>query len=144
MKQMVAILGLVAVGAGAWFVASRLSSDAIGMIIGLLFGVLAGVPAALLVLVANRRRTAEEAEPRGRPGYGGYPALPQPPVIVVTGSAPQQPGANGRYAGGYGVPGAGYEVIDYPGTQARAALPGPSQGGRPFRLVGEQDGWVED
>jgi hypothetical protein len=146
MKQVVAILGLAALGAGAWFVASRLSSDALGMIVGLLFGILAGVPAALLVLVANRRRQAEEdAGPRGRGGYGGYPALPQPPVIVVTGGAPQQLGVNGRYAGGYSGSGAGYEVIDYPGAQAQAALPGPAQGGgRPFRLVGEQDGWLEE
>ena len=143
MKQLIAVAGLVAMGAGAWFVANRLSSDAIGMMIGLLFGILAGVPPALLVLVASRRRRSEEEDaPRGR---GGYPALPQPPVIVVTGGAPQQLGANGRYPGGYGAGyGAGYEVIDYPGTQGRAALPGPAQGGRPFRLVGEQDGWVED
>ena len=139
MKQMVAILGLAVVGAGAWFVASRLSSDALGMIVGLMFGILAGVPAALLVLVANRRRPAEEESPHGRGGYGTYPALPPPPVIVVTGGAPQQLGANGRYGA------AGYQVIDYPGAQARAALPGPGQaGGRPFRLVGEQDGWVEE
>ena len=144
MKQAIALLGLATLGAGAWFVGSRLSSDALGMIVGLLFGILAGVPAALLVLVASRRRQAEEdAGPRGRGGYGSYPALPQPPpVIVVTGGAPQQLGGNGRHAGGHG---AGYEVIDYPGTQARAALPGPGQeGGRPFRLVGEQDGWVEE
>lgn len=147
MKQWIVVAGLVAMGAGAWFVANRLSSDAIGMIVGLLFGILAGVPPALLVLVASRRRREpEEDAPRGR---GGYPALPQPPVIVVTGGAPQQLGANGRYPGAYGSGygagyGAGYEVIDYPAAQGRAALPGPTQGGRPFRLVGEQDGWVED
>lgn len=138
MKQLIAVAGLIVMGAGAWFVANRLSSDALGMIVGLMFGILAGVPPAILVLIANRRRQADEEEgPRGRGGYGGYPALQQPPVIVVTGGVPQQMGANGRRAGGY-------EVIDYPGTQALPALAGPSQGGRRYRVIGEQEEWLEE
>lgn len=52
----IAVPGGVLLTAGMYYLAERLSSDAIGMALGLGFGVLAGIPAVLLVLVASKRR----------------------------------------------------------------------------------------
>ncbi len=52
----IAVPGGVLLVAGAYYLAERLSADAIGMALGLGFGVLAGIPAALLVFVASKRR----------------------------------------------------------------------------------------
>ena len=67
------------VGLGAWWVGSKLSSDAIGLALGVIFGTMASLPGAVLVLVARRR----EAE---RPPQQWQAQQPQPPVIVITGS----------------------------------------------------------
>ena len=48
---------LVGLGMLIWLVASRLSSDAIGMALGVIFGLLAGLPAALLGAAAHRRES---------------------------------------------------------------------------------------
>ena len=60
MKALAFLLGGVLLGVGAHYVGSRLSSDAIGLIVGLLFGMLAFVPPALLILFAQRRPGADE------------------------------------------------------------------------------------
>ena len=57
MKQLAVVAGCALVGFLAWFMASRLSSDALGMAVGLLFGVLAGIPTALLVLASGRHQS---------------------------------------------------------------------------------------
>lgn len=136
MKQFVAITLLAFLGAGVWFIGSRLSSDAIGMALGVMFGVLAALPAALLVLASQRRSRADEdvvsVNSDRTAGYG-FSGPPQPPVIIVTGPGLQQQG---------GAP-AGYLA---PEQQARLALPdfqGQKQG-RPFRMVGEKDEWIEE
>ena len=73
------------VGLGAWWVGSKLSSDAIGLALGVNFGTMASLPGAVLVLVARRR----EAE---RPPQQWQAQQPQPPVIVITGhTAPALP-----------------------------------------------------
>lgn len=68
-------------GLGAWWVGSKLSSDAIGLALGVIFGTMASLPGAVLVLLARRR----EAE---RPAQQWHAQPPQPPVIVITGSTP--------------------------------------------------------
>lgn len=60
-KQLAVVAGCALVGFLAWFMASRLSSDALGMAVGLLFGVLAGIPTALLVLASGRQRRPYDA-----------------------------------------------------------------------------------
>lgn len=138
MKQFVAISGLVFIGAGAWYLGSRLSSDAIGMALGVMFGVLAGLPAALLVMAAHRRvRSYEEPDggDSGRMARGNYafPASPQPPVIIVTGQGFQQQGSAPQ----------NYMPVD---QSPRLALPDLSsqQSGRTYRMVGEKDEWVDE
>ena len=67
-------------GLGAWWLGNKLSSDAVGMALGVLFGILAFAPGAILVAVADNRRSREAQAQQLRPQQ------PQPPVIVITGS----------------------------------------------------------
>ena len=107
MKTAIVVTVVIVIGVFAWSITNRLSADAIGMALGLGFGVLAGIPAALIVLVASRRRAPweEEDEEATMPGPMGYlPNGGQSPVVIVTTGAPP-PASNGAaYAGqdGYG------------------------------------------
>ncbi len=138
MKKVVAVCVLVLLGAGAWYIADRLSSDAIGLALGVIFGVMAGLPAALLVVASSRRSREFDDDRRGgregQPGYG-YPQMPQPPVIVVTGMPQQMLGGNGATNG--------YQVVDAPGRLALPTLQS-QPASRPYRMVGEKDEWVEE
>jgi hypothetical protein len=135
MKQFSVVAVLVFFGAGAWYVGSRLSSDAIGMALGVMFGVVATLPVALIVL-AVRRRSHEDEESARAPGpSGGYSLsrAPQPPVIIVTGPGFQQQGS------------APVGYLPH-GEPTRLALPDlqAQKPGRAFRMVGEKDEWIEE
>ena len=135
MKKILILSVLIFVAVIAWRIGEKLSSDAISMGVGVLFGVLAGVPTALLLLVSNRgRRDDDDMTPHGRSAHPHYPQLAaQPPVIVVTGhglpaqSAAQQPGYGNNPNPAQGQPG-----WDQPRPE------------RKFKVVGEQEGWVEE
>jgi hypothetical protein len=155
MKQLAVLALLIIGGLLAWLFASRLSADALGMAVGLVFGVLAGVPAALLVLAANRRRTpdydddGEEEEARRYGAPHAAHAMPfQPPVIVVASpqAAPQQwPGAQ-QWPGQQQWPGP--QTVDSVGYPVRPALPGPQAPAGPrertFKVVGEKEEWLDE
>jgi hypothetical protein len=83
-------------------VGTRLSSDAIAVLVGVIAGVAASIPCALLLMAVTRRQEArdgerwdDEREDRydGRGDYYGDRRRDAPPVIVVTPgqSAPQLP-----------------------------------------------------
>jgi hypothetical protein len=130
MTRIIGLMALVFVGMVGWRIVDSMSSDALSMGIGVLFGVLAGVPAALLVLAAERRRESQR-EPR-QAEYGlryPQPYGQQPPVIVVTGVGPAQPQAQ------WGAP--RYSLEQGP------AWDGP-RADRHYRIVGEQDEWVKE
>lgn len=83
-KRIATLLALAFVIALAIVIGTRLSSDAIAVLVGVLAGVAASIPTALLLIVVTRRRGADDEddyyEDRRREG---------PPVIVVApGSAP--------------------------------------------------------
>ena len=128
MKQMIvagiAIFGAVAV----WRLGSLLSADAVGMAIGVLLGVLAGIPVSLMVLASSRRREAHEEERWQEANHMRTHAMPyQPPVIVLAG----QPAAPPQLP--QGTPSSGYPAPAWP----------QSTGQRQFKIVGEQEHWVE-
>lgn len=139
MKRLFFLVLLVFVGVAVWRIGERLSSDAIGMALGVLFGVLAGIPVALLVLASARRRDswAEEGQyPARRRAEGmaqGYPMpVQQPPVIVLAGSGyPQQMQQGGQAPMNRMLP----APQDMPHE-----LPAP----RRFKVVGEQEEWIEE
>lgn len=146
------LVGILLVGVFAFLVGQRLSADAVGMAMGVLFGVLAGIPAALLVLASGRRRQEAEFDAEEEDDvelYGGrrgrrqsaYGALPsQAPVIIFappSGQAPPIADAAYHYtsANGHAAP-------------PQRALPGPAprtvDGGRSFKVVGEQEEWITE
>ncbi len=146
------VVGLLLLVVAAFLVGQRLSADAVGMAIGVLLGVLAGVPAALLVLASGRRRQEEAFDdedeemnhygPRRGRYAAPYPALPsQAPVIIF---AP--PTAQTSHAGEH--PGAHYAHGGYAPPLPSRALPAPGQrtvdGGRAFKVVGEQEEWLTE
>ena len=57
---------LVGVGMLAWLVASKLSSDAIGLALGVVFGLLASLPASMVAAVGRRREPEERIVYRDR------------------------------------------------------------------------------
>lgn len=137
MRKFLGLLALVFVAICAWQVGNSLSSDAISMAVGVLFGVLAGLPAALLVLSGERRRSRREGgwDAGGERRHTTQAVERQPPVIVVSGPgyhphALPQGGARPQHQGypGYGVD-AGY---------AHAAWP-TSRPQREFTVVGEEE-----
>ena len=133
MKKILLLATLIFVAVIAWRIGEKLSSDAISMGIGVLFGVMAGVPTALILIISSRGRRDYDDEPTR--GHGAHPHYPQlaakPPVIVVTGGhgLPAQSAAQPGY-GGY--PTQGQQGWDQPRPE------------RKFKVVGEQEGWVED
>lgn len=135
MRALFAGVLLMICAVGAWRVATVISPDAVSMAVGMLFGVLAGIPTALLMLASGRRRDREDDEREGEDArYRGAPAYPfQPPVIVVAGGQPQQ------------LP-AGPNLVTpapiYPASNAQA-WSGGQGGNRVYRLVGEQEEWLE-
>jgi hypothetical protein len=142
MKRFLALAILICVGAAAWHVGEKLSSDALSMGLGILFGVLAGIPTALLLLAAGRRRSEDGSRTETPSGRRYPPAAPmmtpaQPPVIVITGSG--APAAPARYV----TPGELGAWGPYPPSDAPPAGQG-SRSDRRFKVVGEKEEWLDE
>lgn len=73
--KLVWVVLLFIIGGGLWVIGTRLSDDALGLVIGFIFGVLAGIPSCMMVLASQRR-----SEPKQRE-YDH----PQYPMILVQG-----------------------------------------------------------
>lgn len=132
MRRLIFVGFLVVSGWALWWLASRLSSDAVGMLLGVFFGMLAGVPAALLVMAASRAQTPERSPRRSDDSspYAAYGQMPQMPIIVVSGQG-------GAHSATPLLPGpASTELQAYPALQ-------PS-GLRQFRVVGEKEEFVDE
>ncbi len=117
MKRVVLIVGAVFAVALAVMIGSRLSADAMGVVVGVVCGVLASVPTSLVLVWALVRRTQGGAEAAARSGLG---SSQYPPVVVVN------PGP------GYGVSGYGLPPM------ASHSLAAPS-GPRSFKVVGDEE-----
>jgi hypothetical protein len=128
MKHIVMVGSLIVGGLAVFAVADSLSSDALGMALGMVFGICAGIPAALIVMAAQRGPGLREAD---RPVQrGGMPPMPQFPVIVVSGG--QQPALAGQSSAPF------WNLDD---LQARQSGYGNA---RQFRVVGDQDELVDE
>jgi hypothetical protein len=134
MKRFIILCALVFVGAFGWQLGEKLSADALSMGIGIFFGVLASIPAALLVLAASRRGDRTSEQERRPQAYGqghGY----QSPVIVVAppmqGYPQMQPPQGMQQPGMAGYLPSPHQVID-------------ARNERSFRMVGEDDDWLEE
>ena len=118
MKQLIILLALAFLIIVGVVIGTRMSSDALAVLIGVIAGVAASIPCALLLLAVTRRRETEVEERYEEPRRGPAP----PPVIVVTAGAPQSqlPYASPyAYGGQVGGPQAGpqrqFRVMGYEG-----------------------------
>jgi hypothetical protein len=117
MKRVVAIVGSVFAVALAVLIGTRMSADALGLLVGVVCGVLASLPTSLvLVWALVRRSQAHGVEGAARYAVNGHQ---YPPVVVVN------PGTS------YGLPGYG-PSLSSPG------LPPPG-GARSFKVVGDEE-----
>lgn len=137
MKKLVVLSGLLLIGVIGWRIGENLSSDAVSMAVGIFFGILAGIPTALLVLASDRRRAEQTNVSRRAPHHPtAYPyPQQQPPVIVLNGSGQALPPQHGHYQGYVPPNGYGMEVPSWPQGQKPP---------RQFRVVGEQETWLEE
>ena len=131
LKQLIVLLAVAFVVTLGVVVGTRMSSDAIAVLVGVIAGVAASIPCALLLLAVTRRREAERQEPDPDRYGGRYPDRPaSPPVIVVTsGGAGPQPLAPWSTTSGL-IDGTAFDP---------AAYGGQPQGRRHFRGMGYEE-----
>jgi hypothetical protein len=122
MRRGVVIIGVVFAVALAVAVGSRMSADAMSVVVGVACGVLASIPTSLVLLWALARR-GPGADRAGQAGMGNY----FPPVVVVN------PGP------GYGVPAYGSSPHALPAGGYPAASPALAAGPRSFKVVGDEE-----
>jgi len=68
-------------------VGSRMSTEAMAVVVGVVCGVAAGIPMSVLLMLALNRRERKLEEPAYGHAAGRY-AAPYPPVVVVQGGTP--------------------------------------------------------
>lgn len=126
MKRGVLIIGTVFAVALAVAVGSRMSADAMSVVVGVACGVLASIPTSLLLLWVLARRS-QGVERAGQAGMGNY----FPPVVVVN------PGP------GYGMP--AYGSSPHALTAGGYAPPAPLPAGqRSFKVVGDEETMLDE
>ncbi len=114
MKKFLFVIGTVFAVTLAVVMGTRMSPDAMAVVIGIICGVLASVPtSAMLVWVMRQRDKQMEQMGQMRP-YGGQ----YPPVVVVNGQGPN----------GYGN--------GYPSLPAANLMP---TGPRNFKVIGQEN-----
>ena len=94
---------------------TRMSPDAMAVVIGIICGVLASIPTSAMLVWVMRQRDKQEAQ-FGSMRYHGY----QPPVVVVNGQGPN----------GYANP--------YP-TPTALPLTSAVNGSRNFKVIGQEN-----
>lgn len=116
-KRVVVLLAGVFIVALVVVMGTRMSSDAIGVLVGVIAGVAASVPTALLLIAVTRPRADEEPQV-----YEERRQMTPPVIVVAPGSAPQ---VMPQYGGAY--------------PQQLSSAPGR----RRFRVMGYDDESME-
>jgi hypothetical protein len=118
MRKAAALLAIGFTVTLAAIIGTRLSAEALAVVIGVICGVAAGIPISLVLLAVSSRREQPLAEPSySRPNGARYDAMP--PVVVIQGGTP----ASGNWLPPY-----------YPAGQ-----PTYDAAPRQFHLVGEHE-----
>jgi hypothetical protein len=116
----------------AVLIGQRMSTDAMAVVIGVVVGVAASIPTSLLVVAATRARREPTQLPSPGPDPRPPAVDPRPQIYVVTSPAPPASGSLPPWQQGNPhsiLPPAGY---------------GQMESARRFRVVGEDDSWVDD
>lgn len=117
MKKFLFVVGVVFAVALAIVVGTRISPDAMAVIIGIICGILASIPTSVILVWVLRQRDRQFDAQMGPGRFGQYP-----PVVVV----------NGQGTNGYGNN--GYNGM--PPVLAPTSSPG---GGRDFKVIGQEN-----
>ncbi len=113
MKRFILIISAIFAVTLAVVIGTRMSPDAMAVVVGIVCGVLASIPTStLLVWVMRQRDKQMETQMNGR-GYGNFP-----PVVVV----------NGQGTNGYGN-----------GTTTPSLPAGTFSGARNFKVIGQEN-----
>ena len=98
LKRLAVLLAIAFVVTMSVVVGTRLSSDAIAILVGVIAGVGASIPTALLLMAVTRRQELprEDSEP-----YDERRQAPPPIIVVTPGATPQQ---QLPYSSGYSYP----------------------------------------
>lgn len=127
MKRFLGLALLIFVAVAGWRIGELLSTDALGMALGVIFGMMAGIPAALIALSASRMQHPAPTQREPQTRYDMLPAgqamQHYPPVIVFAGT-PQGQGVLPQQAQGHFLP--------MPRSERR------------YKILGEEDGWVNE
>jgi hypothetical protein len=115
MKKFLFVIGTTFAVILAVIVGTRMSPDAMAVIIGIICGVLASIPTSVILVWVLRQRDKQEAQ-YGSMRFGGH----YPPVVVVNGQGTQ----------GYGNP---YMT---PALPPSATMP---TGARDFKVIGQEN-----
>ena len=114
MRKFLFIAGVAFCVAMAIVVGTRISSDAMAVILGIICGVLASVPTTLVLLWVLRQRDQQQGVDVGQSRFGHYP-----PVVVVNGQ-----GTNGH--------------ATHMGPPLLTGISSPP-GSRDFKVVGQEN-----
>jgi len=118
MRKAVVLLAIGFTAMLAAIIGTRLSAEALAVIIGVVCGVSAGIPVSLMILSASRRRELPAEEPHYRVAEGSRQGS-FPTVVVIQGGGPTNTPMLPSY---------------YPIQQ-----PVYGHASRPFHWVGEQE-----
>jgi len=92
MKNGLIIAGAAFAVALAYVVGSRLSNEAIAVVVGAVCGISASIPVSIALVIASSTHWGRREEP-SEPYYDPSPRryIPQPPVIIMTQPQQQMP-----------------------------------------------------
>ena len=118
MKKLLFIAGIGFVITLGVVMGTRMSPDALAVVIGIICGVLASIPTSAMLVWVMRQRDKQVEMQMGqlRPFGGQYP-----PVVVVNGQ-----GTNGGYASPFAP------ILS-------AGTPPPPMSGRQFKVIGQEN-----
>jgi len=128
MKNGIIIIGITFAIALAYVVGSRLSSDALAVVVGTVCGISASIPVSIgLVIASSQNWGKREAPNEIGYDYGAHRFAPQQPMIIF---APPQNGL-----GQYGAP----MPYGYLPHQYVAPINAPTLGApRDFKIIGDE------
>lgn len=113
MKKFLFVAGLVFIITLTAVMGTRMSPDALAVVIGIICGVIASIPTSAMLVWVMRQRDRQEAQMGQLRPFGSQ----YPPVVVVNGQGPN----------GYSTP--------YAPTSLAA---GPPLGPRQFKVIGQE------
>ena len=110
MKNGIIIVGSAFAVALAYTVGSRLSNEAIAVVVGAVCGISASIPVSIALVIASNNNWGNQSRETTGYGYDQHRLAPQPPIVIV--SPPQMPTPYGYNQNPYYFPTPAQTTID--------------------------------